>query len=53
VWYVVATDKTRRLLIELRVVIDEVYEQMFAGFSPADLALLEGFLDRIAENIRA
>lgn len=53
VWCIVATDKARRLLTELRVVVDEVYEQMFAGFSSADIALLEGFLDRIAENIRA
>lgn len=53
VWCIFATDKARRLLAELRVVVDEVYEQMFAGFSSADIALLEGFLDRIAKNIRA
>lgn len=53
VWCIVATDKARGLLADLRVVMDEVYEQMFAGFSSADIALLEDFLDRIANNIRA
>jgi len=53
VWCIVATDKARRPLIQLRVVVEEVNEQMFAGFSSADIALLEGFLDRIADNIRA
>ena len=53
VWCIVATDKARRPLIQLRVLVDEVYEQMFAGFSSAEIAQLESFLDRIAENIRA
>lgn len=53
VWCIVATDKARKLLLELRVVVDEVYAQVFAGFSSEELAQLESFFDRIADNIRA
>jgi len=53
VWCIVATDKARELLGELRVVVDEVYAQMFHDFSSEELAALEDFLGRIAQNIRA
>jgi MarR family transcriptional regulator for hemolysin len=53
VWCIIATSRARALLAELRVVVDEVYAQMFAGFSATEIAALGGYLDRIARNIRA
>jgi DNA-binding MarR family transcriptional regulator len=52
VWCIIPTAKARGLLDELRVVVNEVYAQMFAGFSAAEIAQLTGFFDRIADNIR-
>lgn len=52
VWCIIATDKARALLGELRVIVDEVYAQMFLDFSADEIAALEDFLGRIAQNIR-
>jgi MarR family transcriptional regulator for hemolysin len=53
VWRIVATAKARALVADMRVVVDEVYAQMFAGFSAAEIEQLGGFFERIARNIRA
>lgn len=53
VWSIVATPAAHGLLAEMRVVVDEIYAQMFAGFSAADIATLGHLLERIAINIRA
>ncbi len=53
VWSIIATPAAHGLLAEMRVIIDEIYAQMFAGFSAADIATLGRLLERIATNIRA
>lgn len=53
VWCITATPAAHGLLAELRVVVDEIYAQMFAGFSGDDIAALGRLLERIATNIRA
>lgn len=53
VWSIFATPAAHSLLVELRVVMDEIYAQMFAGFSADDIATLGRLLERIATNIRA
>lgn len=53
VWSIVATPAAHGLLAEMRVVVDEIYVQMFAGFSAADVATLGHLLERIAINIHA
>jgi DNA-binding MarR family transcriptional regulator len=52
VWRIIATGRARALVADLRVVVDEVYAQMFADFSAAEIAQLGSFFDRIARNIR-
>lgn len=51
VWRIYATEEGRRLIPELRETIDEVHEQMLAGFSDQERAHLLGFLDRIMTNL--
>jgi MarR family transcriptional regulator for hemolysin len=51
VWRIVPTDKARQLVPELRETINEVYEQMFGGFSETEVETLHGFLDRIMINL--
>ena len=53
VWRIVPTDAARQLLAGLRDTVDEVYAQLFAGFSPSELTALGGFLERMARNIKA
>ncbi|MEO0441513.1 MAG: MarR family transcriptional regulator [Pseudomonadota bacterium] len=50
VWRIVPTQKARQLLPELRDTINEIYEQMFRGFSPDEIGKLHEFLDRIMVN---
>lgn len=52
VWRIVPTPYARGLLHELRETVDEVYAQLFAGFSAAELAQLRVFFDRIAHNLK-
>ena len=51
VWRIHATEKGRLLVPALRETINEIYEQMFAGFSDDDVALLHTFLNRIMTNL--
>jgi MarR family transcriptional regulator for hemolysin len=53
VWRIMPTDKAKGLLHELRDTVDEVYAQLFQGFSEAELEQLGGFFERIAQNIKA
>lgn len=53
VWRIMPTDKAKGLLHELRDTVDEVYAQLFQGFSEAELDQLGGFFERIAQNIKA
>jgi len=50
VWRIMPTHKARQLLPELRDTIDEVYAQMFHGFSVDEIERLHEFLDRIMVN---
>lgn len=52
VWSIMATDKARSLVGDLRGMVDEVYAQMFAGFTPAEIETLRRLLDRIADNLK-
>lgn len=51
VWCIVATARAHALLPELRIIIDEIYAQLFKGFDDRDLAQLGQFLDRMADNV--
>jgi len=53
VWRIIPTDKARQLLLELRDTINEIYEQMFRGFSTDEIDRLQDFLDRITDNFGA
>ena len=53
VWRILPTEKAKGLLHELRDTVDEVYAQLFQGFSQAELDQLGGFFERIAHNIKA
>ena len=53
VWRIMATDRARALLHAMRETVDEVYAQLYAGFSTVELQQLGQFLDRLARNIRA
>ncbi|QJB68259.1 MarR family winged helix-turn-helix transcriptional regulator [Parasphingorhabdus halotolerans] len=50
VWRIMPTRKARQLLPELRDTINEIYEQMFRGFSAAEIDKLHSYLDRIMVN---
>ena len=51
VWRIHATAKGRQLVPELRETINEIHEQMFAGFSKQEISKLHQFLDRIMANL--
>ena len=51
VWRIHATTKAQQLVPELRETINEIYEQMFAGFSTDEVSKLHQFLDRIMTNL--
>jgi MarR family transcriptional regulator, transcriptional regulator for hemolysin len=53
VWRIMPTDKAKGLLHELRDTVDEVYAQLFQGFSESELGQLGSFFERIAQNIKA
>ncbi len=53
VWRIMPTAAARALLGGLREVIDEVYAQLFDGFSKGELAQLGEFFERMARNIKA
>ena len=53
VWRIMPTDKAKGLLHELRETVNEVYAQLFQGFSEAELDQLGGLFERIAQNIKA
>lgn len=53
VWRIIPTPAAKALLGGLRDVIDEVYAQLFDGFSEGELALLGQFFERMARNIKA
>lgn len=53
VWRIMPTDKAKGLLRELRDTVDEVYAQLFRGFSESELDQLGSFFERIAQNIKA
>ena len=51
VWRIYATERGRQLVPALRETINEIHEQMFSGFSQAEVARLHQFLDRIMANL--
>lgn len=51
VWRIHSTPSGKRLVPELRDTIDEIEEQVFAGFSEEEIALLHQFLERIMTNL--
>lgn len=51
VWRIHATKKGRDLVPHLRQTIDEIYEQVFAGFSADEISLLDQLLGRIMNNL--
>ncbi|WP_017663822.1 MarR family winged helix-turn-helix transcriptional regulator [Porphyrobacter sp. AAP82] len=53
VWRIIPTPAAKALLGGLREVIDEVYAQLFNGFSDNELAKLGQFFERMARNIKA
>jgi MarR family transcriptional regulator for hemolysin len=53
VWRIMPTADARALLGGLREVIDEVYAQLFDGFSKGELTQLGQFFERMARNIKA
>lgn len=53
VWRIMPTDTAKVLLHELRDTVDEVYAQLFQGFSEAELEQLGVLFERMAQNIKA
>lgn len=53
VWRIVSTNNAKALLHELRDTVNEVYAQLFEGFSEGELAQLGSFFERMARNIKA
>jgi len=52
-WRIMATDKAKGLLHELRDTVNEVYAQLFHGFSEAEIEKLGVYFERMAQNIKA
>jgi len=50
-WRIHATQKGRGLVPELRQTIDEIYEQVFAGFTADEISKLDQLLRRIMNNL--
>jgi DNA-binding MarR family transcriptional regulator len=48
-----ATDKAKGLLHELRETVNEVYAQLFQGFSETEIEQLGHYFERMAQNIKA
>ncbi len=53
VWRIIPTHAAKAMLSSLREVIDEIYAQLFDGFSESELAKLGQFFERMARNIKA
>lgn len=53
VWRIMATDKAKGLLHDLRETVDEIYAQLFHGFSETELEQLGNLFERMAQNIKA
>ncbi len=53
VWRIMPTPAAKSMLGSLREVIDEVYAQLFDGFSESELTRLGQFFERMARNIKA
>lgn len=51
VWRIHATQAGRGLVPKLRQTIDEIYEQVFAGFSAEEISTLDLLLQRIMTNL--
>lgn len=51
VWCIFPTEKARAGVPELRVLVDDVMDSMFAGFDGQQVAQLRGLLDRLATNL--
>ncbi len=51
VWRIYATEKGRLLVPTLRETINDIHEQMFAGFSDQEITLLSTMLERIMSNL--
>jgi DNA-binding MarR family transcriptional regulator len=52
-WRIMATDKAKGLLHELRETVNEVYAQLFQGFSETEIEQLGHYFERMAQNIKA
>ncbi len=53
VWRILPTQTAKALLKELRETVDEVYAQLFQGFTEAELEQLGDLFERMARNIKA
>ena len=53
VWRIMPTDSAKGLLHALRDTVNEVYAQLFQGFSEGELTQLGSFFERMAANIKA
>lgn len=53
VWRILPTESAKAMLSSLREVIDEIYAQLFDGFSDSELAQLGSFFERMARNVKA
>ena len=53
VWRIMPTPAAKAMLAGLREVIDEVYAQLFDGFSESELTQLGQLFERMAHNIKA
>jgi DNA-binding MarR family transcriptional regulator len=53
VWRIMPTSEAKGLLRELRETVNEVYAQLFGGFSEVELDQLGSFFERMAGNIKA
>lgn len=51
VWTISPTPRARRLLPEMRETVDDVYAQIFRGFSAQDFRELKRLLDLVMKNI--
>lgn len=53
VWRIMPTPTAKHMLGELRDTVNEVYAQLFQGFSETELNQLGSFFERMARNIKA
>ena len=51
VWRIHTTRKAQQLVPQLRETINDIHEQMFAGFSNEEVSKLHQFLNRIMTNL--